>query len=199
MTAKSKAAVRGEQSLMFFKEYLRKPRDIGSAMPSGPRLTDLMIRALALPDRGCVVELGPGTGVFTAALIAAGIRPERLLLIERNREFADFLRGRFPQVAIVSGDAQELPALLASRKEANVSRIVSGLPLRSMDRAARLSIAQATSEALAPGGRFVQFTYLSGPPIARQDAARLNLLGARYGVAFGNMPPAFVWQYVRMS
>jgi phosphatidylethanolamine/phosphatidyl-N-methylethanolamine N-methyltransferase len=199
MTAKIKTVAGDRQLFLFLKAYLKTPRDIGAAMPSGPQLTDLMIKALALPKEGRVIELGPGTGVFTAALIAAGVKPGRLLLIERNREFADFLKTRFPDVAVVSGNAQELPALLAGRDEAPVSRIVSGLPLRSMDRAARLAIAQAASKALAPGGRIVQFTYLSGPPIPRQDALQANLLGARYGVAFGNVPPAFVWQYVRMN
>jgi phosphatidylethanolamine/phosphatidyl-N-methylethanolamine N-methyltransferase len=199
MTALVRKPASGKQKMLFFKQYLQNPRDVGSVMPSGARLTDMMVKALALAETGKVVELGPGTGAFTRALIEAGVAPERLILVERNTDFAAFLTQEFPGVTVRIGDAQELDRILAKAGEGTVQRIVSGLPLRSMDDDIRLGIARAVAASLAPGGRLVQFTYLSGPPISRKAAAEAGLLGARFGVALGNVPPAFVWQYVRMS
>lgn len=199
MISRVKSPPRDKQAMLFLKQYLRQPRDVGSVMPSGAQLTDLMIRALAAPGEGRIVELGPGTGAMTNALIASGIQASRLLLVERNAEFANYLHGKFPRCAIWTGDAQDVPTLLAARAEAQVQRIISGLPLRSMDESVRRAIALAAGAALAPGGRLVQFTYLSGPPIPRAHAAEAGLLGARFGVAFGNVPPAFVWRYVKMA
>jgi phosphatidylethanolamine/phosphatidyl-N-methylethanolamine N-methyltransferase len=199
MISRIKSLPRDKQAMLFLKQYLRQPRDVGSVIPSGAQLTDLMIRALAAPKEGRIVELGPGTGALTKALIASGIAASRLFLVERNAEFANYLHGTFPDCAIWTGDAQDFPALLAARGEGKVQRIVSGLPLRSMDDGIRRDIAMAVGAALSPGGRLVQFTYLSGPPIARAHATEAGLLGARFGVALGNVPPAFVWQYVKMA
>jgi phosphatidylethanolamine/phosphatidyl-N-methylethanolamine N-methyltransferase len=197
MMRKHKPRARENHALMFLRQYLRTPQDVGAVIPSGPQLTELMIKALALPGEGTVIELGPGTGVFTRALIAAGVAPERLLLIERNADFARHLAESFPGVEICTGDARVLPSLMAARGEGLAKRIVSGLPLRSMDDATRRSIAHAIGETLAPWGRMAQFTYLGGPPIPHDHAADAGLIGTRCGIALRNIPPAFVWQYVK--
>ncbi len=194
---KRKTRARENHALMFLKQYLRTPQDVGAFMPSGPQLTDLMIKALVLPDNGMVVELGPGTGVFTKALLAAGVPPQRLLLVERNEGFARHLAESFPGVATCVGDARDLPSLVAARGIAQVDCVVSGLPLRSMDDATRRAIALAIGFTLSPWGRMVQFTYLAGPPIPADHAAEAGLIGTRSGMTLRNIPPAFVWQYVK--
>jgi phosphatidylethanolamine/phosphatidyl-N-methylethanolamine N-methyltransferase len=199
MRHKVKARPGENQAMMFLREYLRRPQDVGAVMPSGPQLTELMIKGLALPETGTVVELGPGTGVFTRALIAAGVSPGRLLLVERNEDFAAHLSDVFPGVRVLAGDAQELPQLLARQGVTSVERIVSGLPLRSMDDGVRLALAKAIGSALSPWGRMVQFTYLGGHPIPLGHATEAGLVGTRFGVALRNLPPAFVWQYVKAA
>jgi phosphatidylethanolamine/phosphatidyl-N-methylethanolamine N-methyltransferase len=197
MMRKHKARARENHALMFLRQYLRTPQDVGAFVPSGPQLTEQMIKALALPEGGTVIELGPGTGVFTKALIAAGVAPERLILVERNEDFARHLSESFPGVVIIPGDARELPSLATAQGIPRVDRIVSGLPLRSMDDATRRAIARAIGATLAPWGRLVQFTYLAGPPIPADHAAEAGLIGTRSSMAIRNIPPAFVWQYAK--
>src|SRR6476469_3644908 len=114
---------------LFLKRWLRQPLSMGAVMPSGPRLT----RALALTvvremqnRDGHVVELGAGTGEVTKAMLAAGIAPERLALVERDPELVAFLRRHFRGPCIIEGDAARLPKLLAAEGVTTVATVVSG-------------------------------------------------------------------------
>jgi phosphatidylethanolamine/phosphatidyl-N-methylethanolamine N-methyltransferase len=197
MRRQMKPRAHESQALMFLRQYLKSPQDVGSVVPSGPQLTELMIKALALPAEGRVIELGPGTGVFTRALLAAGVAPERLMLVERNENFARHLGASFPGVEVCTGDARALPGLADTERKGPVARVVSGLPLRSMDEPTRRAIIIAVGATLAPWGRMVQFTYLAGPPIPAEHAAAAGLVGTRSGMTLRNIPPAFVWQYAK--
>src|SRR5205823_5572245 len=151
-------------SLLFWRQYLRRPLGVGAIAPSSSSLARAMVEVLGATAGDMVVELGPGTGVFTEQLLKAGIARDRLILIESDRRFAGFLRNAFKGVTVINGDARRLPAILAKRGCAQVSRILSGLPLRSMASEMRTDIAHAMSQSLEPGGRLVQFTYFTAPP-----------------------------------
>jgi phosphatidylethanolamine/phosphatidyl-N-methylethanolamine N-methyltransferase len=183
--------------LLFWSQYLRRPLGIGAIAPSSRSLARAMVKALAVEAGDVVVELGPGTGVFTRRLLEEGVACERLILVEFNPDFARWLRKTFKGVTVIEGDAGQLPAILAPIGHAQVPRILSGLPLRSMTPSVRGEIARAISHSLAPGGTLVQFTYFNGPPLPK--AASVELEVHRAGVVLGNIPPAFIWRYVKQA
>jgi len=185
---------------LFLKRWLRQPLAMGAVMPSGPLLT----RALALTAvreiqgrDGHVIELGAGTGQVTKALLAAGIAPHRLALIERDPELVAFLRRHFRDPRIIEGDAARLPKLLAAEGVAKVATVVSGLPLLSLPAEVVTGIVHGVFEALPRGAALVQFTYGPAPPIPRPLRESLHLVGAHGRRIWRNVPPAVVWTFRR--
>src|ERR1700761_5251462 len=147
---------------LFLKRWLRRPFAMGAVVPSGRLLGEAMARATlaALAGRdGHVIELGAGTGEVTKALLAAGIAPDRLALIERDPELVAFLRRHFRGPRIVEGDAARLPKLLAAEGVAKVATVVSGLPLLSLPGEVVTGIVHGVFDALPKGAALVQFTY----------------------------------------
>ena len=185
---------------LFLKRWLRRPLAMGAVMPSGRLLAGAMAKAAkaALGGRpGHVVELGAGTGEATKALLAAGIAPERLALIERDPELAIFLRRHFPGPRIIEGDASRLPRLLADHGVSSVAAVVSSLPLLSLPAGIVHGIVGGVFEALPRGGALVQFTYGPTPPVPRALRERLQLDGVHGKRIWRNVPPAVVWTFRR--
>ncbi len=185
---------------LFLKRWLRRPFAMGAVVPSGRLLAEAMAETTkaALAGRpGHVVELGAGTGEVTKALLAAGLAPERLALVERDPEFARFLRRHFPGPRIIEGDAARLPRLLAEHEVAPVAAVVSSLPLLSLPAGIVQSIVGGVFEALPRGAALVQFTYGPTPPVPRAVRERLHLDGAHGKRIWRNVPPAVVWTFTR--
>lgn len=174
------------------REFLRHPVLTGAIAPSSPRLAEEMTAGLGLERATRVAELGPGTGVFTEAVLAL-LRPEaRFTAIEINPRFASSLRERFPQLDVVTGSAEHL-----ALDEIDV--VVSGLPWTAMPAARRQRTLGAITTALAPNGRFTTFAYAHAAwtPPGRRFAASLRSRFAvveRTKVVWGNLPPAFVYR-----
>lgn len=171
---------------------------VGAIAPSSERLARRMIQELN-PGAGLVLELGPGTGVFTRALLAHGVKPEQLLLVESNASFAALLEHSLPGVTVVADDAARLPSILKAHGHSRVAHIISGLPFRSLKPQLRQEIAAAIGEVLQVGGVLVQFTYSLRPPIAPSDAKAFGLYGKRMALVASNLPPAFVWRYEKLA
>jgi phosphatidylethanolamine/phosphatidyl-N-methylethanolamine N-methyltransferase len=188
--------VRPEQeAAVFLARWLKSPQFIGAVTPSSRGLARAMAREVLPHGTGFVVELGGGTGSITRALLERGIAPRRLIVIERDRTLAAFLRKRFPGVRIVRGDAGELSALLESLGAYPVDAVVSSLPLLSMPKALRRRIVDESVAVLGPGGSFVQFTYGVASPL---PAPEFGLSGEVADRIFFNFPPAVVWRFRRL-
>ena len=174
------------------REFLRHPMLTGAIAPSSPRLAETMTAGLGLERASHVAELGPGTGVFTEAVLAL-LRPEaRLTAYEINPRFAASVSERFPQVDVVTGSAEHLAADY-------LDVVVSGLPWTAMTADRQHRILDAVTAALAPNGRFTTFAYAhtAWTPPARRFAASLRSRFAvveRTSVVWGNLPPAFVYR-----
>lgn len=186
-----------KSGLLFWRRYLRRPLGVGAVAPSGASLAKAMVATLAPAPGDVVVEIGPGTGPFTRALLAAGVAPSRLVLVEFDKEFVRHLRQSFPGVTVIQGDAQELPRILKEHGHEKVPRILSGLPLRSMPEAIRTGITRAMAASLADGGSLVQFSYFLKPPLAEAEVRAAGLTARRARAIMANVPPAFVWRYGR--
>ena len=160
------AVAHSPQSL-FWRELVANPGQIGAICASSPRLAARMAAWVDPSAPGLVVELGGGTGVITQALLARGVPPERLVVIEYAPMLAAHLARRFPGVRVIEGDAAHLhrwqrDQLLppgADGQPQPIQAIVSGLPLLSMPHPVRARIVQAGAAALAENGRLIQFTY----------------------------------------
>jgi phospholipid N-methyltransferase len=181
----------------FFRLWLRDPRRIAAIAPSGASLAAAMTAAIA-PTHAPVIELGPGTGVFTRALLARGVPEHRIALVELGDEFADALRQLFPRATLVRQDATRLGSLQLFGGEL-AGAVVSGLPLLAMTlRQVRRVLEEAFCR-LRPGGAFFQFTYGFRCPVPPRLLARLGLKATRVSVALRNLPPAAVYRIERRA
>lgn len=177
--------------------WLRSPRSVGAVVPSSRALARAMAAQVDVHAPGVVVELGPGTGVVTQALLDAGIETHKLLVIERDRRMYGFMASHFPGLRLLCADAMKLGEVLAEQKVSGVNAIVSSLPLLSMPKQVRGAIENQMAEAIGAGGVIVQFTYGPKSPISPDELARYRLWGRRVKLVVANIPPAHVWVYKR--
>ena len=182
---------------IFLTRWLRDPLGTAALVPSGADLARLMARQVDASRPGMVVELGAGTGVITEALLAAGIPPSRLVVLERDAVLYRLLRTRLPGVAAIREDAVNLIAGLAERGIASVSTVVSSLPLLVMSDRQRQAILDQARTLLDDDGGFVQFTYGPNCPIPRRKLGAWGWQARPVGTAWMNLPPATVWRFTK--
>src|SRR5665647_1305000 len=162
-----KKPLRLDDEVRFLRSWIEKPLHMGAVMPSGRVLARTMAQYVDIDSSGPVVELGPGTGAITSALIERGVDQKRLVLVEYNPGFCALLRDRYPHAKVVQGDAYALRDSLWNVLNAPASAVVSGLPLVTKPMLTRLKLIRDAFVALAPGAPFVQFTYSVAPPIPK--------------------------------
>jgi phosphatidylethanolamine/phosphatidyl-N-methylethanolamine N-methyltransferase len=187
-----KKPLRLDDEVRFLRSWIEKPLHVGAVMPSGRLLARTMAQYVDLHSTGAVVELGPGTGAITSALIERGIDQKRLVLVEYNPGFCALLRDRYPHARVVQGDAYKLRDSLRNVLSAPASAVVSGLPLVTKPMQTRLKLIREAFVALAPGAPFVQFTYSVAPPIPKSLPGVSTQASERIWM---NLPPARVWVY----
>ena len=178
----------------FFRSLVSAPRLTGAVAPSGRALARAMAAAVSPVDHGLVIELGPGTGPVTRALIERGVAKERLVLIEYDPRFCRMLEQRFAPAAIIQGDAYDLPGSLADFAGEPIAAVVSSLPLLNQPPHRRERLIGDAFALMGPDGVFVQFTYGLLSPIPR------DVCDGRYSARcsapiWRNIPPARVWTY----
>jgi phosphatidylethanolamine/phosphatidyl-N-methylethanolamine N-methyltransferase len=176
----------------FLKSWIEKPLTVGAVAPSGKALARVMANYVDPRISGPIVELGPGTGPVTEALVGRGIDPSRLTLVEYSPDFCELLRRKFPGVNVVQGDAYDLRQTLKGVLQEPASAFVSGLPLFNKPLKMRLELLDQAFPLMQPGAPFVQFTYNAISPIPRShDGIRAEASGR----VWRNFPPAQVWVY----
>lgn len=190
--AKKQPKLRLDDEVRFISTWLQHPLKMGAVSPSGRILARAVAAEVDPAVPGPVVELGPGTGPVTEALIARGIAPERLVLVEYDPEFCMLLRRRFPGATVIKGDAYTLGKTLAGIVKEPLAAVVSGLPLMTRPLNNRVRLLNAAIRLLRRGAPFVQFTYGTMAPIpSRQRRYRITS-SPRIWL---NLPPARVWVY----
>src|ERR1700730_6594027 len=181
----------------FFKSWLDNPAVAGAVSPSGRFLARMMARYVERREGGPGVELGPGTGAITEALLARGIAPGRLFLVEFDPGFCKLLKRRFTGVHVIKGDAYRLSQTLSGRLPGPPAAIVSSLPLLLKPETQRLALLADAFDCMSPDGCFVQFTYGRGSPVRRDKASALYFHVEAPPPVWLNLPPARVWIYRR--
>ncbi|MGI4877783.1 MAG: class I SAM-dependent methyltransferase [Janthinobacterium lividum] len=181
--------------LPFLRAWIAAPLRVAAIAPSGPALARAItaeISAASMP----VIEFGPGTGVFTQAILDAGVTADKLIMIEAGADFAALLRKRFPAVRIVEGSAgalQDVPLF----GEGTVGAVVSGLPILSMPKPVVFAILGTAFSELRLGGAMYQFTYGFRCPVADSVLDALGLKASRTATVLVNAPPASVYKIER--
>lgn len=181
-----------DDEMQFIRSWIEKPLSIGAVTPSSKALARAMARYVDPQSNGPVIELGPGTGPVTQALVQRGIDPKRLILVEFNPDFCRLLRTRYPAATVVQGDAYRLRRLLESVAREPAAAVVSGLPLVTKPVRTRLRLISDALSLLKPGAPFVQFTYAMVPPIPK---GLTGIKAESSELIWMNLPPARVWVY----
>ena len=187
--------------LVFLREFLRRPGQLGTCFTSSKPLARKMVEGLGIERARNVVELGPGPGPVTAEILSRLPAGARFLAIEQNPALAAVLRERFPGLRIAIDDAANIERLCrrAGIAPGAVDCIVSGVPFLLLEPPAQRRLLAAIAAVLKPGGMFSQVTYGAEGlmPKARRFRALLESLFPhvrRIGPVLTNVPPAFVYK-----
>lgn len=189
--------VKLSDNVNFLRTWIERPAVVGAVSPSGPALARCMASYVDLSRAGPIVELGPGTGPVTKALLARGIPAERLLLVEYEKKFCHLLAERYPGVKIVQGDAYALKKTLQGHIDGCIATIVSSLPLLMRPEHDRVELMRQAFELMGPDGLFIQFTYhlTTSPVPLHPNGSGAAFVGKASAPVLLNLPPARVWRY----
>jgi phosphatidylethanolamine/phosphatidyl-N-methylethanolamine N-methyltransferase len=191
---------------LIFGHFVRHPGTVGTVTPSSEYLAREMVQAIDPNRQQTVVELGPGTGAFTAEILARLGEHDRFLAIEVEPDFVRQLRARFPSTSIACASATDLATLAERYGLLPIDHIISGLPFATLPAETTRQILDAIQTVLRPGGTFTTFQYLHAYALPRAIALRREL-GKRLGgppsrtTVFRNLPPAFAlsWRLTRAT
>lgn len=176
----------------FISSLLKNPKNVGAVAPSGPRLSRAMAAVVDPATEGPIVELGPGTGPVTAALLQRGIDPARLVLVEYDKDFCIALRKKYPGVKVLEGDAFALEETIKDHASFPLAAIVSSLPLLNFEHTLRTKLIESAMRLLRPFAPFIQFTYGANSPLPALSPLYETSASKRIWL---NLPPARVWTY----
>jgi phosphatidylethanolamine/phosphatidyl-N-methylethanolamine N-methyltransferase len=179
----------------FFLGWLRNPWCVGVPIASSRGLSDAMAAQLSVGPNEYVLELGPGTGAVTRALLQTGLSPKQLVVIERDKGFLDQLKRSFPGAIILQGDARNLKELLHHHGIKQIAAVVSSLPLLGMPDTMRHAIVNSAFEIIKPSGAFIQYTYGLLSPVPKRHQRSIGIHGRVAKRIWRNFPPARVWRY----
>lgn len=183
-----------EDEARFLRSWLERPLVTGAVTPSGKMLARTMASYVDPRVPGPVIELGPGTGPVTEALVRRGVAPERLVLVEYNPEFCDLLQARYPKATVIEGDAYDIRRSLDGVVTEPAAATLSSLPLFTKPLEVRLDLLAAAQDLMRSNAPFIQFTYAVVPPIPARGGDYTARPSDRVWL---NLPPARVWVYRR--
>lgn len=187
-------AKRFDEELRFFKGWIDKPRAVGSIVPTSSVTARKMASAIN-PDSGLpVLELGPGTGVITKAILETGLPPSSLWCVEYSANFVEHLRRDFSNVNIVQGDAFDLDKTLGDMRDMTFDSIISGVPLLNFPVPQRVAYVEDLLDRIPVGRPIVQLTY---GPMSPVPAGKGNYTVEHFDFIIRNLPPTQLWIYRR--
>lgn len=181
---------------LFFRQWLRSPKSMGSVLPSSRVLARAIAKEIAWQPGQYVVELGGGTGAITQGLIEHGIPRDRIIVIELDGSLYSYLKDRLTGCTVIQGDATRLDEILARQGVGEVGTVLSGLPMVGMPEAFQRAIVEQSFKVMKPGSFMLQYSY---SPIAPVPAAKFGITAKIARYVLWNFPPAAVWRYTKKS
>lgn len=187
-------AERFDEELKFFRTWIDMPKAVGAILPTSS-ITARKMASVINPASGLpVLELGPGTGVITKAILEAGVAPQNLWSVEYSPDFVEHLREHFPDVNIIHGDAFNLDKTLGDKHNQRFDSVISAVPLLSFPVPQRIAYVEALLDRLPIGRPVVQITYSPRSPV---PAHKGNYVVEHLDLVLRNIPPAQLWVYRR--
>jgi phosphatidylethanolamine/phosphatidyl-N-methylethanolamine N-methyltransferase len=177
-------------NLRFIRALITRPKNIGALFPSSPQLAAAIAGQID-PAAGPVLEIGPGTGVVSQAILDRGVAAENLTLLEYDEDLAAHVAARFARATVIQGDAFNLDKTLGPRAPERFAAIVSGIPLLNHPVARRSAYMEGLARRLMPGAPLVQFSYGTAAPVVPPPGFSV----VRAAMVWVNIPPARVWVY----
>ena len=184
-----------KEAELFFRQWLRSPKSMGSVIPSSKALARAVTDQIVWEPGQTIVELGAGTGAISQGLLDSGLPAEALTMVELDRPLYEYLRDRFPAVRVINGDATRLVDILRQQGVEHVSTVISGLPMVNMPLEFQRSIIEQSFAALPADGCLLQYSY---SPVSPIRAKQLQVEAKLVRFVIRNLPPATVWRFRRM-
>ncbi|MDB5524154.1 MAG: methyltransferase protein [Rhizobium sp.] len=192
---KSRLAGKFDDEIRFIKGMISQPKTVGAIMPTSTRMANRMASIIDTGSGLPVLELGPGTGVITKAILARGVTPENLVSIEYSTSFVQHLRGKYPGVNFINGNAFDLKESLKDFQDQKFDCVISGIPLLNFPMHQRVSLIENLLDLMPAGRPIVQFSYSPmSPVIARPDIYKIE----HFDFIVRNIPPAQIWHYKKV-
>jgi phosphatidylethanolamine/phosphatidyl-N-methylethanolamine N-methyltransferase len=187
---------RFSEELRFWSGLRDQPKAVGAVWPTGQIMARRMASVTDPKSSLPVLELGPGTGVITRAILGHGIKPQQLYAVEYSHAFVSELKIRFPHVHVIEGDAFNLDETLGRASNLTFDCAISALPLLNFPTALREHFINDVLSRLSPGRPMIQFSY---GPFAPVPPKKGLWTVERYDFVLRNIPPARLWLYRRAT
>ena len=177
--------------IKFLIEYIKSPRTVGAIAPSSERLAKKMVADINFETAQCIVEYGPGTGVFTEKLVKGKKKNTILILLEYNKEFCDGLKKKYSghdNIVIINDSAENIDKYLKEYNINKVDYVVSGLPFASLSKTVSNKILKKTEMILKKDGLFITFQYT----LLKKEYIAGYFKDIKLERVIFNIPPAYV-------
>ncbi|NLS01977.1 methyltransferase domain-containing protein [Rhizobium sp. P32RR-XVIII] len=183
-----------DEEIRFFKGMMQGPKTVGSIVPTSSITARKMASVVNVNSGLPVLELGPGTGAITKAILGRGVKPENLVAIEYSTDFYEHLVRLYPGVRFINGDAFSLDKTLGALKDQTFDSVVSAVPLLNFPMQARIALLESLLDRIPAGRPVVQISYGPvSPIIARPERYHIK----HFDFIVRNIPPAQLWIYRR--
>ena len=179
---------------IWYKNLLENPTEIAALFPCSTETGKLMTAHLEGMDEGYILELGSGMGAITECILQRQVPEDKLILIEKNKDFADYLSHKYKNANVFAEDAANAKTLLEAQGICEVRHIVCSLPLVLMQQEQQLSILDVIFKLLHPQGCVSIVTYFIRCPISKKVLDQYNKSSELLGFTMKNIPPAYVYQ-----
>ena len=177
-----------QERIRFFRSFLANPRQVGAVLPTSRWAVRDMLGMANLPQARCVVEIGAGTGAYTAQILERLNPDARFLAFEIDPDLSDALSERFddPRLRVINDSAANIEDYLDGAK---VDVIISAVPFTSLPENAKQDIFGEVAQVLAPEGVMVQIQYST----VMQEEFTQRFASVRRRFSPINVPPAFLY------
>lgn len=180
------------EGIDFFKGWLKHPKQVGAVVATS-RYASRSMASVVRPEGDLpVLEVGAGTGVVTRQILARGLPPEKLVIIEYAAGFAARLKREFPQSRVIHGDVLEMDALVGTPDQQKFDCVISGIPMLNLKPDERIDIIKRFLARVPRGRPVIQITHGPKNPVP-SDGTKFH--AARHDVVLRNLPPAYLWSY----
>ena len=183
-----------DDEIRFFKGWIDGPKTVGAIIPTSPITARRMASVIDLRSGLPVLELGPGTGAVTKAILARGVPPEQLVSIEYSPDFFEGLVANYPGVHFIHGDAFDLEETLSGTGIGRFDSVISAIPLLNFPMEQRIRLVERLLDKLPAGRPVVQISYGAVSPV---PAKRSSFDVKPLDWVVRNIPPARLWIYSR--